>query len=229
MNEIVVKKNKFEKSLSNIDKMAKENKKLPDFQKFQEKSGPFDLFNNKVTGAEMNNFASQVQKNFIILNDKTNKFYQQFIEIYNAFDSLDKEYISGIVGAFSQAIEATKKAEDAQRDINNTVELLSKTVEKIKEFNNKVSYELSRIDADNWRENALKHQKELEDLDNKATEITYILDSYKNQHNELVAQLEEYKKEKIRTKIAFRICWITTSISLVILLVLIILIACKVI
>ncbi len=224
MNELVVKKNKFDKSLANIDKMAKENKKLPEFQCFQEKTGPFELFNAKVTGAEMNEFAAQVQKNFIILNNKTNMFYKQFTEIYNAFESLDKEYISGIVAAFNQAVEATNKAEDAQKDIKNTIDLLEKTVEKIKEFNNKVSYELSLIDSDNWRENALKHQKELNNLDKKAEEIVALLDSYKSQHKELVNQLNMYKKEKRESTISFRICWITSAVSTLTLIVLILLI-----
>ncbi|MCR5647853.1 MAG: hypothetical protein K6F81_06180 [Acholeplasmatales bacterium] len=219
MNELVVKKNKIDKSLANIDKMAKENKKLHEFERFQEKTGLIK-HNAKVTGAEMNEFAEQVQKNFINLNNKINMYYKQFTEIHNVFESLD----TNIVAAFNKAVEATNKAEDAQKDIDNIADRLEKTVEKIKEFKNKVSHELSLIDSDNWRENALKHQKELNDLDNKAEEIGALIYSYKSQHKELVSQLNMYKKEKKRSTISFRICWITSAISVLTLIVLIILI-----
>ena len=171
MEKLVVKNQNFEKSINKLDKLSKENEQLPELRTFQEKTGPFKLFSKKVTGQEMNEFGNQIQDNFVLLNERTNKFYKQFIEIYNAFESLDKEYIAGIVGAFNQAIEATKKAEDAQKDIKNTVELIQKAVEKLSEFNKKVSAELSRIDADNWQEKALQHQQELKEIDEKADEI----------------------------------------------------------
>lgn len=70
----------------------------------------FSLFPKNVTGAQMNEFTSQLQENLIILNDKVNNAYKQFNDVYAAFESLNKEkYITGIVGAFNQADEATKR------------------------------------------------------------------------------------------------------------------------
>ena len=224
MKEIVVKKDKFKNALAKIDKDAQKNKNLPGLTKFEEKGGLFNLFPKKVTGEEMNAFTVKLQDNLLKMNEKINAFYQQFSDVYTAFETLDKEYIEGIVGAFNQAIEATKKADDAQKDINNTVEILEKTVEKIKEFNTKVSYELSIIDADNWRENALKHKAELDSIDSKTDEIVQLLNSYKEQYDDLNRQLDSYKKEKKRnSRLLLAVC-IISGVSVITCIVLILLV-----
>lgn len=223
MNELIVKKSNFDESLKNLDKLSKKNKSLPQFQKFQEKSGPFELFDSKVKGSDMNQFASQIQESFVLVNEKINMFYKQFIEIYNAFDSLDKEYISGIVAAFNQAIEATKKAEDAQNEINKTVLVLKNAVEKMKEFNTKVSYELSMIDGDNWRENALKHKEELDYLDQRAEFIIDSIKEYENTHKSLLSQLQSYQKEKKSYKRNLKFCWFTSTLMFITTVILIVL------
>lgn len=224
MEKLVVKNQNFEKSINKLDKLSKENEQLPELRTFQEKTGPFKLFSKKVTGQEMNEFGNQIQDNFVLLNERTNKFYKQFIEIYNAFESLDKEYIAGIVGAFNQAIEATKKAEDAQKDIKNTVELIQKAVEKLSEFNKKVSAELSRIDADNWQEKALQHQQELKEIDEKADEIIKTINTYKKTHNQLVKQLEKNRKERKAYLVNLIICWVLLGILAIAVIVLFVLV-----
>ena len=211
MNELKIEKKNFEASIRNIDSMSKENKKMPELQKFKEKGGPMQFFKHKVSGEEMNEFANQVQDNLMLLNNKTNQFYNQFVEVYKAFDSLNKDYITAIVHTFNQAIEATKKAEDAQRDINQTIDMLKKAVQKLSEFNAKVNSELSRIDADNWKENALKHQEELDEIDSKANEIMSTVNSYKDQYNSLVEELTIYKKEKQKYNFQLKLCWILTG------------------
>ncbi len=228
MEEIVVNKDKFKDALAKIEKDSRQNKDINVLGKFDEKGGLFGLFPKKVTGQEMNAFTVQLQDNLLKMNSKINAFYNQFSDVYIAFETLDKEYISGIVGAFNQAIEATKKAEDAQQDVNKTVDILQKTVEKIKEFNSKVSDELSRIDSENWRENALKYKKELEDLDSKAAEIIHTIAQYKEQYEDLKFQLESYKKEKRKSSRLFLTMSITTGISVLAMVVLILLVVFKV-
>lgn len=206
MNEITVNKKNFEDSLAKIEKASEENKNLPELKRFDEKGGLFKLFPKNVTGQEMNDFTKQVGDNLIIVNDKINNFYKQFTDIYNAFETLDKEYIAGIVGAFNQSVEATKKAEAAQADIKTTLELLGKTVEELKSFNDKVSAELQ------------KHKLEFELLENKTSELIKEVESYREQYNDLVKQLEEYKKEKIRNNkmlIVFNISFIVMCIAII--------------
>lgn len=207
MNELVVKKQNFEKHVAKLDNLSKQNRQLPELQVFQERTGPFNWFAKKVTGEEMNAFGAQIQDNFIMLNEKTNQFYKQFIEIYNAFETLDKEYIAGIVGAFNQAIDATKKAEAAQKDIENTLSLLQKAVENMTDFNKKVSSELSIIDCDNWKENAIKHQRELDEVDAKAEYIIKTVNGYKDAHDQLIYELTNNIKIKKKYNRNLIICW----------------------
>lgn len=222
-------KKEFEKTIKNLNELTRRNQEAHSMSRVKERGGLFNLFPTIITGAQMNNFACEVQSCFADVNNKINECYKQFIEVYNAFNTLDKEYISGIVGAFNQAIEATNKAELAQQDIEKTIVNLEKTVEKFGEFIKKVNSELSRIDPDNWKENALKHQKELDEIDRKANEIIATVNSYKEQHNDLENQLMQYKKEKQRNTIGFRICWITTSAAILTMIVLVLLIVFKVI
>lgn len=224
MQKIVVKKDKFKNALAKIEKDSQNNRDINELEKFDEKSGLFGLFPKKVTGQEMNAFTAQLQDNLLKMNSKINAFYKQFSDVYTAFETLDKEYISGIVGAFNQAIEATKRADDAQKSVNRTVDILKKTVEKIKEFNDKVSYELSRIDSENWRENALKYKRELEDLDSKTEEIVQTITQYKEQYEDLKFQLESYRKEKRKTGKLFLAMSITTGISVFTMVILILLV-----
>ena len=188
MDEIVVKKDKFEKSLKELEKLNN-NQTTLQLPKFQEKSfGIF--FPKKVTGAEMNDYTNHIQEALINLNNRTNELYKQFIGVYHTIENLDKEYISGIVGSFNQAIEGTRKAEAAQTDVNKTVSYLEKAVKKMVEFNKKVSNELSIIDSENWCENALKREKELKELDENAEQILNLLEVYKKQYNEMNEFLE---------------------------------------
>ena len=202
MEKLVVKNQNFENSIKELDKLSKKDSKLCDLPEFQEKGRLLRFVNAKVTGADMNIFTEQLQQNLMILNSRINTSYQQFVEVYHAFEALDKEYIAGIVGAFNQAVEATKKAEDAQRDINNTVEALQKAVTKMGEFNLKVSEELTLIDAVNWREKAIQHKIYLDGLDQKLDGIVQTVDEYKASHEELKLTIADFKSTLEQTKSA---------------------------
>lgn len=228
MEEIVVKKDKFKNALAKIEKDSKKNRNINELEKFDESGGLFGLFPKKITGQEMNAFSARLQDNLLKMNNKINAFYKQFLDVYTAFETLDKEYISGIVGAFNQAVEATKKADDAQKDVNKAVVILQETVENIKEFNNKVSYELSRLDSENWRENALKHKQELEALDSKAEDIIQTIAQYKDQYDDLKIQIDSYKKEKRKSGRLFIALAITTGLSILTAIILVLLVVFKI-
>ena len=229
MEKLVVKNQNFEKSISNLNELSKRNSQPVEFERFKENGGFLGMGQKKVTGREMNVYSETVMANLALVNERINQCYRQFVEVYHAFETFDKEYIAGIVGSFNQAIEATKKAEDAQKDINNTVETLEKAVQKMKEFNMKVSAELSMIDCDNWRENALKHQKFLDSIDSKADHIIVTVDSYKESHNELVDALKKHTAEKRRYRNNMIASWIVTGVLALGVLILIAVVVFKII
>lgn len=182
MKEIVLKKDKFEGAMSKIERNLNSNKKVAKLDKFDESSGPFGLFPKKITGQEMNIFTTQLQDILLKMNGKINDFYSHFLDVYAALEALDKEYLSGIVGAFNQAVEATKKAEDAQKDIKKTIEVLQKMVNKIEDFNSKVNFELCRIDSDNWKDNVVEFEEAFGGFNSEIEEMSQTLTLYKNRY-----------------------------------------------
>ena len=224
MEEIVLKKDKFDGAMLKIESNLKNNKKIAKLDKFDESSGPFGLFPKKITGQEMNIFTTQLQNILLKTNEKINDYYSHFLDVYAALEALDKEYLSGIVGAFNQAVEATKKAEDAQRDIKKTIEALQKVVTKIEDFNSKVNFELCRIDSDNWKENAVEFEKAFGGFGSEIEEMSQTLNLYKNRYEKLKNQLESLKKEERKTKITCLIASIMAGCSALAIIALILLI-----
>lgn len=224
MKEIVLKKDKFDGAMSKIESNLKNNKKIAKLDKFDESSGPFGLFPKKITGQEMNIFTAQLQNILLKTNEKINDSYSHFLDVYAALEALDKEYLSGIVGAFNQAVEATKKAEDAQKEIKKTIEALKIAVNKNKDFINKVNFELCRIDSDNWKGNAVEFEEAFGGFNSKIEEMSQTLDLYKNRYEKLKNQLESLKKEERKTKITCFVASIMAGCSVLAIITLILLI-----
>ncbi len=158
MNEIVPKKERFEKELLEIESLQSDKDEPITLKSFETQTGLFDLFKKRITGEEMNEYSLYLGNTLNEFNKKINKFYLQFKGVYGALESLDKEYLAGIVGAYNEAVQAFKKAEKAQEDVDRTLEYLKEAVAKIGEFNKKVSSELARIDSLDWKQDALDYK-----------------------------------------------------------------------
>ena len=149
----------FEVAKSKIKDLSSQLSLKTTLQVFPVKQKFWSILSHKVTGQEMNGFVKDVQSSFIQINESTIEAYKIFGEIYNAFESLDKEYIHGILAgvkaaevASNQAKEASKQALDAtlsadviQGDIKRTLEALEITVSVLKEFKTTVSAELANL------------------------------------------------------------------------------------
>ena len=128
MGKVLINKHNFEIAKSNIQRFSRNLPSNPSFTRVEVDGGLFGLGNHKVTGAEMNAFIGVVQDKLISVNLSLKSIINEFKEVYNAFDSLDGEYISGIIGSVECAEEASKQALQAQADIKEAVEKLRKTV-----------------------------------------------------------------------------------------------------
>lgn len=226
MNEIVPKRDKFEKELKEIERLQDTKDEQINLKNFETQIGLFGLMQKKVTGAEMNEYSVYLGQILSEFNTKINKFYLQFKGVYGALESLDKEYLAGIVGAYNEAVEAFKKAEKAQKDVERTIDNLKTAVEQIGEFNRKVNSELGRLDSD-----AIKHQEEIDEINDKAHQIIETVNGYKEAHSSLMNKLEEckcelekYKSEKKRTNRLLLACGILTGVAIITMVVLVLLI-----
>lgn len=152
MDEIIITNRNFTLAKDKIKEISgniPEKIMLPTF----ETEGSFFSFNDhKVTGQEMNDFVLKLQDSFQNINSTTKKTYDAFNDVYTAFETLDKEYMSGIIAsvkaaeiASNEAKAASAKAEAAQADIKKTLSALSLTVNSLKEFKSNITAELDNL------------------------------------------------------------------------------------
>lgn len=123
----------FQEAKSSLKKYAPQ-KDSQSLSMVPDSGGLFGLGNYKVTGTDLNTLTSQIQKYFINNDTRTQAILDEFGQIYNAFEALDKDYIAGFVKAFN-AVEKVKKEEEKDRaDLKKTFETLEKTVEALQQF-----------------------------------------------------------------------------------------------
>lgn len=134
MTEINIQKHNFDKAKNNIKQFSLTKPEELSLKKVDERKGLFDWFEHKVTGEELNNLTNQLQGYLIKFNNLNSKFIQEFGEVYNALEALDKEYIDGILISVKAAEKASMEAKDAQKGIQQTIEVQKKTLKVLANF-----------------------------------------------------------------------------------------------
>lgn len=135
----LIKSHNFEEAKNKILEFSSNSCVSINFDEFKEEGGGLLwLGSHKVTGAEMNNYSLKLENYFKQINDTQIETIDQFKEVYDAFESLDKDYIQGIIISVKSAEKAAEDAKsagyDAQRalsEIDKTVKDLSATQEKL--------------------------------------------------------------------------------------------------
>ena len=107
---IQIRKDKFDLAKKRIHDLANNVPTVEELPALETEGGWFGWSDKKVTGAEMNQITRNINNSFIKNNGEIIKIYNQFKEVYNTFDILDKEYIQGIIMATNEAKEASDKA-----------------------------------------------------------------------------------------------------------------------
>lgn len=146
MSNIQIYKRNFEQHKNKIQALSNNVPRPEQLPTLETEGGLFNWFDKKVTGAEMNHITGLINSGFIKSNKEIIKLYNQFKEVYNTFDTLDREYIQGIVTAVEaaevasqQALEASKEALSAQKDIKRVVDALKISVSELKKTKDELS------------------------------------------------------------------------------------------
>ena len=139
MNEIVIKRHSFDLAKNRLKEFSEKTEAELEIDKVRTDGGFLGFGDHKVTGYELNRRLETIQEHFIAVNTTNNKVIKEFREVYNAFDILDKDYITSIV-ANVKAIEKT----------SNDVRVQQGT---LKQHNEKLANQQSKLDA---------HQAEIE-------------------------------------------------------------------
>lgn len=191
MDKFIVKTRKFDeakKQLKNFSLTKHDELKL---DKVDVSGGLFDWFNHKVTGEELNDVIKQVQNNLMKSNSLHKKFIEEFGQVYNALEALDKEYIQGILISIKAAEEASKEAKKAQKEINKSINVQTQTIEVLKKFKEKLDkYEhLEKVD-DVWKYVQV-FNGDVQNINHKIE----IIEQMSKKNFDAIAKLNQFKKE----------------------------------
>ena len=184
-NEII-KTHSFEVAKNKIQTLARKAPSSVPLKAFRTE-GFLPWTSHKVTGDEVNELL--VSPLLSVLKDQNSNILSLFNiadEVYKALESLDKEYIAGIIAsiesakmasdqaktastkaekasnqaldASQKALEASKKANNAQDDIKKTIEGLKRTVQNLKEFKDKVAKDLGVVSSLNTQTTSIRNR-----------------------------------------------------------------------
>jgi cytochrome c556 len=185
-NEII-KPRRFEVAKNKIQTLAHNVPSTVSLNKFPTEGSIFSRNNHNITGSEANELlVYPLQSTLIAQNSNIRSLFNIADEVYKALESLDKEYIAGIIAsiesakvasgqaktastkaeqasmqafeASQKALEASKKANNAQDDIKKTIEGLKRTVQVLKEFKEKVAKDLGIVSSLNTQTASIKNR-----------------------------------------------------------------------
>ena len=145
------------------------------------------LGDHKVTGSELNKVTSQVQDYLIKINGFSKDVVKEIGCVYDALESLDKEYIpailTGVKGAeiaSNQAKEASEHARVAQEDIKETIQKQKKIVGVLEKHKEKLD--------------KLVHLENIDDIWIKSKELEKEMSAFQKSFNEAKIQLLNFEK-----------------------------------
>ena len=131
---LVIKEHNFQAAKNSLKKRTEKAKKDVELKKVPTKGGLFDLGSHVVKGEELNGITSQIQTYLINLNDLSQGLIDEFGEVYKAFESLDKDYITGIVASIKAAEKVSKEEQKDRKDIKELVAQHELSVAVLKKF-----------------------------------------------------------------------------------------------
>ena len=185
-NEII-KPHTFEVAKSNIQTLAHNVPPTVSLRQFPTEGTIFSWNEHNITGNEANSLlVSPLQNTLINLNSNIRSLFIIADEVYKALESLDKEYISGIIAAVrsaevasnqaktasskaeraseqaldasKQALDASNKANSAQANIKRTIEALKTTVQILKDFKEEATKKIATVSTLNKQITTINYQ-----------------------------------------------------------------------
>ncbi len=208
MNEIQILSSK-EVSKHNFDTYKNALKRFSekpdyDFKLPSVETDSFLIFDHKVTGEELNDITQKIGKHLIEINKKQNELVKEFNVIYNAFESLDKDYIGGILSsiksaeiafnnsvyAINQAVYAIEELQKAQKDIKSTIDIQKRLIKGFGDFQNKLNKNVHLNDIDKiWDKTQL--------LNSNLDKLKIKIDKLEKAKSDIITKIEKLE-ESIR-------------------------------
>lgn len=108
---------------------------------------------HNVTGAEVNKLTSEISEGFSNINDQIRRLTNEFGDVYEVFQVLDKEYIAGILRGIEDAQTASSQALDASGKAGQAITGLRQTIDALQRAKNELRQEIEamkREQAKRW-------------------------------------------------------------------------------
>jgi len=143
MNDITFNPQKFNEAKNKLKEFSE---KIPaNYGLEHVETSYMGFINRDVTGRELNDRLVQIQAYLTDNNKNLVDTIKEFGFVYNALESLDKEYIQKIILTIKIAEEASCRAQDAAeeakkntQDIKKTIEIQKKTINILTQFKEKI-------------------------------------------------------------------------------------------
>ncbi|NRG69880.1 hypothetical protein HPB00_10590 [Streptococcus suis] len=149
MDDLVIQHHDFENAKNEIKIFSEQTLMDLDIRRVKNKKDGVEVFgdlllgrgfnlDHVVTGDELNDLTSQVQKNFYNINNTLIKLIKEFGQVYSALEALDRDYIQAIILSIKATEETSKGLQKTQEQIKKIVENQRRTLEELKKFKQKI-------------------------------------------------------------------------------------------
>lgn len=209
MEGIKINKHSFLEALEKINNDIAKRPSVVLFPTYQEKALYF--FDKSLTTKDMNSFVAELQNKLLDTNCYIEISLNEIKSIYHALDTLDKDYIDGIVAALNKANKAINDVKQNSEENTNTIEALNKTVDELLKLKGDITQLKEQIgDVDlQTIECTLKSKADKTDL-NKYIKVGAV---YTNQ--DIDVKFKEWNKKYTHLWIAYGITTATLVAGLI--------------
>ncbi|HEM6308931.1 hypothetical protein HO539_05460 [Streptococcus suis] len=149
MDDLVIQHHDFENAKNEIKIFSEQTLMDLDIRRVKNKKDGVEVFgdlllgrgfnlDHVVTGDELNDLTSQIQKNFYNINNTLIKLIKEFGQVYSALEALDRDYIQAIILSIKATEETSKGLQKTQEQIKKIVENQRRTLEELKKFKQKI-------------------------------------------------------------------------------------------
>ena len=149
-------------------------------------------FDHRVIGTEFNAAIEQIQEAFKKNYEISKDIVREFKDVYNTFESLDKDYIQGICASVATAKESAKQALEASNQANDSFEEARSAQERIEKTTNALRYTVEKF-QERFEQVDFKISQQDASIETLSTRIYSELEQQKLLREKITSDLESYK------------------------------------
>ncbi|HEM4955252.1 TPA: hypothetical protein U1165_001083 [Streptococcus suis] len=181
MDDLVIQHHDFENAKNEIKIFSEQTLMDLDIRRVKNKKDGVEVFgdlllgrgfnlDHVVTGDELNDLTSQIQKNFYNINNTLIKLIKEFGQVYSALEALDRDYIQAIILSIKVTEETSKGLQKTQEQIKKIVENQRRTLEELKKFKQKIDGYVHLDEIDQLWTYVEEQKRYLKEIDRIGTE-----------------------------------------------------------